>query len=164
MLGAKLEYACPLNSNNDAWKHDIIRKLFILEIFTFQILYLSGCSITNPNVFFFSLSLQEVSVSNGPEAQSVPKEEEQEEQGEGSEDEWEQVGPRNKSSVTRQADFVQTPITDIFGGHIRYSTFSYKFLTFCGWIFWKMFSINRLFWDSKPCEKGVWNIYALDVV
>lgn len=66
-------------------------------------------------------------MSNGPEAQSVPKEEEQEEQGEGSEDEWEQVGPRNKSSVTRQADFVQTPITDIFGGHIRYSTFSYKF-------------------------------------
>ncbi|RMC09286.1 hypothetical protein DUI87_14294 [Hirundo rustica rustica] len=62
---------------------------------------------------------EKVSVSNGPEAQSVPKEEEQEEQGEGSEDEWEQVGPRNKSSVTRQADFVQTPITDIFGGHIR---------------------------------------------
>lgn len=90
-------------------------------------------SVTNPNVlFFFSLSLKEVSVSNGPEAQSVPKEEEQEEQGEGSEDEWEQVGPRNKSSVTRQADFVQTPITDIFGGHIRYSTFSYKFLTCCG--------------------------------
>ncbi|XP_031977613.1 ubiquitin carboxyl-terminal hydrolase 10 [Corvus cornix cornix] len=62
---------------------------------------------------------EKLSVSNGPEAQSVPKEEEQEEQGEGSEDEWEQVGPRNKSSVTRQADFVQTPITDIFGGHIR---------------------------------------------
>ncbi|NXM69997.1 UBP10 hydrolase, partial [Serilophus lunatus] len=62
---------------------------------------------------------EKVSVSNGPEAQAVPEEEEQEEQGEGSEDEWEQVGPRNKSSVTRQADFVQTPITDIFGGHIR---------------------------------------------
>uniref|UniRef100_A0A8D2QHY3 Ubiquitin carboxyl-terminal hydrolase 10 n=1 Tax=Zonotrichia albicollis TaxID=44394 RepID=A0A8D2QHY3_ZONAL len=59
---------------------------------------------------------EKVSVSNGPEAQSVPREEEP---GEGSEDEWEQVGPRNKSSVTRQADFVQTPITDIFGGHIR---------------------------------------------
>ncbi|KAM4642959.1 ubiquitin carboxyl-terminal hydrolase 10-like isoform 1-T1 [Amazona ochrocephala] len=57
-------------------------------------------------------------VSNGSEAQTV-HEEEQDEQGEGSEDEWEQVGPRNKSSVTRQADFVQTPITDIFGGHIR---------------------------------------------
>lgn len=39
---------------------------------------------------------------------------------EGSEDEWEQVGPRNKTSITRQADFVRTPITDIFGGHIRY--------------------------------------------
>uniref|UniRef100_A0A8C8M4X9 Ubiquitin carboxyl-terminal hydrolase n=1 Tax=Oncorhynchus tshawytscha TaxID=74940 RepID=A0A8C8M4X9_ONCTS len=38
---------------------------------------------------------------------------------EGSEDEWEQVGPRNKTSITRQADFVRTPITDIFGGHIR---------------------------------------------
>ncbi|XP_065516581.1 ubiquitin carboxyl-terminal hydrolase 10-like isoform X2 [Lathamus discolor] len=58
-------------------------------------------------------------VSNGSEAQTVHEEEEQDEQGEGSEDEWEQVGPRNKSSVTRQADFVQTPITDIFGGHIR---------------------------------------------
>ncbi|XP_048371583.1 ubiquitin carboxyl-terminal hydrolase 10 isoform X1 [Sphaerodactylus townsendi] len=58
-------------------------------------------------------------VSNGPETAPVHEEEEQEEEGEGSEDEWEQVGPRNKSSVTRQADFVQTPITDIFGGHIR---------------------------------------------
>ncbi|XP_060796790.1 ubiquitin carboxyl-terminal hydrolase 10 isoform X2 [Neoarius graeffei] len=38
---------------------------------------------------------------------------------EGSEDEWEQVGPRNKTSITRQADFIRTPITDIFGGHIR---------------------------------------------
>uniref|UniRef100_A0A8C8S4C1 Ubiquitin carboxyl-terminal hydrolase n=1 Tax=Pelusios castaneus TaxID=367368 RepID=A0A8C8S4C1_9SAUR len=63
---------------------------------------------------------EKLSVSNGPETQSVNEEEDQEEQGgEGSEDEWEQVGPRNKSSVTRQADFVQTPITDIFGGHIR---------------------------------------------
>ncbi|XP_066493107.1 ubiquitin carboxyl-terminal hydrolase 10 isoform X2 [Tiliqua scincoides] len=61
----------------------------------------------------------ETAISNGPETQPVNEEEEQEEQGEGSEDEWEQVGPRNKSSVTRQADFVQTPITDIFGGHIR---------------------------------------------
>ncbi|XP_044283596.1 ubiquitin carboxyl-terminal hydrolase 10 isoform X2 [Varanus komodoensis] len=58
-------------------------------------------------------------VPNGPEAQPVNEEEEQEEPAEGSEDEWEQVGPRNKSSVTRQTDFVQTPITDIFGGHIR---------------------------------------------
>lgn len=94
-------------------------------------IHLGVLFIKNPDVFF-SLSLEELSVSNGPEAQSVPKEEEQEEQGEGSEDEWEQVGPRNKSSVTRQADFVQTPITDIFGGHIRYSTFSYKFFTCSG--------------------------------
>uniref|UniRef100_A0A3Q3KM60 Ubiquitin carboxyl-terminal hydrolase n=1 Tax=Monopterus albus TaxID=43700 RepID=A0A3Q3KM60_MONAL len=42
-----------------------------------------------------------------------------EEEEEGSEDEWEQVGPRNKTSITRQSDFVRTPITDIFGGHIR---------------------------------------------
>ncbi|XP_023646555.2 ubiquitin carboxyl-terminal hydrolase 10 isoform X2 [Paramormyrops kingsleyae] len=38
---------------------------------------------------------------------------------EDSEDEWEHVGPRNKISVTRQAGFVRTPITDIFGGHMR---------------------------------------------
>uniref|UniRef100_A0A8C5Y0A9 ubiquitinyl hydrolase 1 n=1 Tax=Microcebus murinus TaxID=30608 RepID=A0A8C5Y0A9_MICMU len=34
-------------------------------------------------------------------------------------DEWEQVGPRNKTSITCQVDFVPTPITSIFGGHIR---------------------------------------------
>lgn len=50
-------------------------------------------------------------------------EDEQEEPGEGSEDEWEQVGPRNKTSVTRHAEFVQTPITGIFGGHIRFMLF-----------------------------------------
>ncbi|XP_004377790.1 ubiquitin carboxyl-terminal hydrolase 10 isoform X1 [Trichechus manatus latirostris] len=61
---------------------------------------------------------EKLTVSNGPKSHLV-NEEEQEEQGEGSEDEWEQVGPRNKTSVTRQADFVQTPITGIFGGHIR---------------------------------------------
>ncbi|XP_030045327.1 ubiquitin carboxyl-terminal hydrolase 10 [Microcaecilia unicolor] len=66
--------------------------------------------------------IEKISVSNGPEMQLGHEEEEQQLQqqdGEGSEDEWEQVGPRNKSSVTRQADFVQTLITDIFGGHIR---------------------------------------------
>uniref|UniRef100_A0A2I3SSD3 Ubiquitin carboxyl-terminal hydrolase n=1 Tax=Pan troglodytes TaxID=9598 RepID=A0A2I3SSD3_PANTR len=65
-----------------------------------------------------SPSSEKLTISNGPKNHSV-NEEEQEEQGEGSEDEWEQVGPRNKTSVTRQADFVQTPITGIFGGHIR---------------------------------------------
>ncbi|XP_027702222.1 ubiquitin carboxyl-terminal hydrolase 10 isoform X1 [Vombatus ursinus] len=60
---------------------------------------------------------EKFSVSNGPETQSIPEDEQG--QGEGSEDEWEQVGPRNKTSVTRQADFIQTPITGIFGGHIR---------------------------------------------
>uniref|UniRef100_A0A1A8GYE3 Ubiquitin carboxyl-terminal hydrolase n=1 Tax=Nothobranchius korthausae TaxID=1143690 RepID=A0A1A8GYE3_9TELE len=56
---------------------------------------------------------------NGPESQPGTEEDVADKEEEGSEDEWEQVGPRNKTSVTRQADFVRTPITDIFGGHIR---------------------------------------------
>ncbi|XP_017260140.1 ubiquitin carboxyl-terminal hydrolase 10 isoform X2 [Kryptolebias marmoratus] len=56
---------------------------------------------------------------NGPETQQGVEEDVADKEEEGSEDEWEQVGPRNKTSVTRQADFVRTPITDIFGGHIR---------------------------------------------
>ncbi|XP_067341451.1 ubiquitin carboxyl-terminal hydrolase 10 isoform X2 [Channa argus] len=56
---------------------------------------------------------------NGPESQPGEEEVVNDKQEEGSEDEWEQVGPRNKTSITRQADFVRTPITDIFGGHIR---------------------------------------------
>uniref|UniRef100_A0A3B5LV16 Ubiquitin carboxyl-terminal hydrolase n=1 Tax=Xiphophorus couchianus TaxID=32473 RepID=A0A3B5LV16_9TELE len=56
---------------------------------------------------------------NGPESQPGGEDDGAEKEEEGSEDEWEQVGPRNKTSVTRQADFVRTPITDIFGGHIR---------------------------------------------
>ncbi|XP_018430458.1 PREDICTED: LOW QUALITY PROTEIN: ubiquitin carboxyl-terminal hydrolase 10 [Nanorana parkeri] len=61
-----------------------------------------------------------ISVSNGPEP--VPEETSEvnhEDQAEGSDEEWERVGPRNKSAVTRQADFVQTAVTDIFGGHMR---------------------------------------------
>uniref|UniRef100_A0A6Q2YJP2 Ubiquitin carboxyl-terminal hydrolase n=1 Tax=Esox lucius TaxID=8010 RepID=A0A6Q2YJP2_ESOLU len=56
---------------------------------------------------------------NGPESQSGLEENAAEKDEEGSGDEWEQVGPRNKTSITRQADFVRTPVTDIFGGHIR---------------------------------------------
>uniref|UniRef100_A0A8D3BSH7 Ubiquitin carboxyl-terminal hydrolase n=1 Tax=Scophthalmus maximus TaxID=52904 RepID=A0A8D3BSH7_SCOMX len=56
---------------------------------------------------------------NGPESQPAVEEDVADKDGEGSDDEWEQVGPRNKTSITRQADFVRTPITDIFGGHIR---------------------------------------------
>ncbi|XP_052006786.1 ubiquitin carboxyl-terminal hydrolase 10-like isoform X1 [Xyrauchen texanus] len=56
---------------------------------------------------------------NGPESQPGVEEDPAEKKEEGSEDEWEQVGPRNKTSITRQADFIRTPITDIFGGHIR---------------------------------------------
>ncbi|MBN3278828.1 UBP10 hydrolase, partial [Polyodon spathula] len=60
---------------------------------------------------------EQVSTVNGPD--SGPGLEEKAENEEGSEDEWEQVGPKNKTSITRQADFIHTPITDIFGGHIR---------------------------------------------
>ncbi|XP_053556842.1 ubiquitin carboxyl-terminal hydrolase 10 [Bombina bombina] len=63
-----------------------------------------------------------ITVSNGPDTQPGNEEDgqnQQDEQGEGSDEEWEQVGPRNKSLVTRQTDFVQTLITDIFGGHMR---------------------------------------------
>ncbi|KAM6943247.1 ubiquitin carboxyl-terminal hydrolase 10 isoform 1-T1 [Xenentodon cancila] len=56
---------------------------------------------------------------NGPESTPGVEEDDADKEEEGSEDEWEQVGPRNKTSITRQADFVRTPITDIFGGHIR---------------------------------------------
>ncbi|XP_057701578.1 ubiquitin carboxyl-terminal hydrolase 10 isoform X2 [Corythoichthys intestinalis] len=56
---------------------------------------------------------------NGPESLAGLVEVDADKDEEGSEDEWEQVGPRNKTSITRQADFVRTPITDIFGGHIR---------------------------------------------
>uniref|UniRef100_A0A8C9T002 Ubiquitin carboxyl-terminal hydrolase n=1 Tax=Scleropages formosus TaxID=113540 RepID=A0A8C9T002_SCLFO len=67
------------------------------------------------------LSPQEgkASTLNGPVSQPRAQEDMAERQEEGSDDEWEQVGPRNKTSVTRQADFIRTPITDIFGGHIR---------------------------------------------
>uniref|UniRef100_A0A672MNV5 Ubiquitin carboxyl-terminal hydrolase n=1 Tax=Sinocyclocheilus grahami TaxID=75366 RepID=A0A672MNV5_SINGR len=56
---------------------------------------------------------------NGPEFQPGVEEGPAEKEEEGSDNEWEQVGPRNKTSITRQADFIRTPITDIFGGHIR---------------------------------------------
>ncbi|XP_062868718.1 ubiquitin carboxyl-terminal hydrolase 10 isoform X2 [Trichomycterus rosablanca] len=63
----------------------------------------------------------EVSTPNGPGSHVPPEDpaNKDEENEEGSDDEWEQVGPRNKTSITRQADFIRTPITDIFGGHIR---------------------------------------------
>ncbi|KAK2086726.1 Ubiquitin carboxyl-terminal hydrolase 10 [Saguinus oedipus] len=61
---------------------------------------------------------ENLTISNGPKKHLV-HEEEQEEQGKGSEGEWEHVGPQNKTSITGQADFVQTPITSIFLGHIR---------------------------------------------
>uniref|UniRef100_A0A4W6EFH3 Ubiquitin carboxyl-terminal hydrolase n=1 Tax=Lates calcarifer TaxID=8187 RepID=A0A4W6EFH3_LATCA len=62
---------------------------------------------------------EETPTPNGPESQPGVEEDVADKEEEGSEDEWEQVGPRNKTSITRQADFVRTPITDIFGGHIR---------------------------------------------
>nr|XP_043885695.1 ubiquitin carboxyl-terminal hydrolase 10 isoform X2 [Solea senegalensis] len=62
---------------------------------------------------------EKASTPNGPESHAAVEEDVADKDEEGSEDEWEQVGPRNKTSITRQADFVRTPITDIFGGHIR---------------------------------------------
>lgn len=67
----------------------------------------------------------ELTISNGPKSHSV-NEDEQEEPGEGSEDEWEQVGPRNKTSVTRQADFCSDPHHWHFGGHIRFYAFLFS--------------------------------------
>uniref|UniRef100_A0A8C7KTB7 Ubiquitin carboxyl-terminal hydrolase n=1 Tax=Oncorhynchus kisutch TaxID=8019 RepID=A0A8C7KTB7_ONCKI len=66
----------------------------------------------------FSPQEEKAPTPNGPESQSGVDDDVADKE-EGSEDEWEQVGPRNKTSITRQADFVRTPITDIFGGHIR---------------------------------------------
>ncbi|XP_033626234.1 ubiquitin carboxyl-terminal hydrolase 10-A-like [Asterias rubens] len=43
----------------------------------------------------------------------------EEEEGEDEADEWEQVGPRNKSSITRVAHFNRSPLYDIFGGQMR---------------------------------------------
>ncbi|XP_036391726.1 LOW QUALITY PROTEIN: ubiquitin carboxyl-terminal hydrolase 10 [Megalops cyprinoides] len=62
---------------------------------------------------------EKVSTLNGPGSQPGAKEDMAEKEEEGSDDEWEQVRPRNKAAITRQADRVRTPITDIFGGHIR---------------------------------------------
>ncbi|KAJ8400491.1 hypothetical protein AAFF_G00396150 [Aldrovandia affinis] len=62
---------------------------------------------------------EKVATLNGPGSEPGAEEDMGEKEEEGSDDEWEQVGPRNKTSITRQADFVRTPITDIFGGHIR---------------------------------------------
>ncbi|XP_064610884.1 uncharacterized protein LOC135475070 [Liolophura sinensis] len=39
------------------------------------------------------------------------------------EDQWEQVGPRNKSVFTRKANFAKTPVSDIFAGQIRSAVF-----------------------------------------
>jgi ubiquitin carboxyl-terminal hydrolase 10 len=51
--------------------------------------------------------------SNGPpsEAGSYDADDEQ--------DQWEQVGPKNKSVITRSANFTKSPISEIFGGQIR---------------------------------------------
>ncbi|XP_041454868.1 ubiquitin carboxyl-terminal hydrolase 10-like [Lytechinus variegatus] len=41
------------------------------------------------------------------------------EEGSDDDDEWEQVGPRNKSSITRKAQFSSSPLSKIFGGIMR---------------------------------------------
>ena len=40
---------------------------------------------------------------------------------EGSMGEWEQVGPRNKSTVTRKSTMQKSPVAEIFGGYLRSS-------------------------------------------
>lgn len=76
--------------------------------------------IQSPSIHWIIIFvLPEAPTPNGPESQPGVEEVVVEKEEDGSEDEWEQVGPRNKTSITRQADFIRTPITDIFGGHIR---------------------------------------------
>lgn len=81
---------------------------------------------------------------NGPESQPGAEEDVVDKEEEGSEDEWEQVGPRNKTSITRQADFVRTPITDIFGGHIRYVD-----RLLCQWIIFSHSPLNAIMVTSQ---------------
>ncbi|XP_033118074.1 ubiquitin carboxyl-terminal hydrolase 10-like isoform X3 [Anneissia japonica] len=57
---------------------------------------------------------QSTSVSNGLENDNEEDDEYEED-----EDEWHQVGPKNKSSVTREAHFDKSPISEIFGGQMR---------------------------------------------
>ncbi|XP_794239.4 ubiquitin carboxyl-terminal hydrolase 10 isoform X1 [Strongylocentrotus purpuratus] len=53
-----------------------------------------------------------VAVANGDVGNGHPEE--------GSDDdEWEQVGPRNKTSITRKAQFSSSPLSKIFGGIMR---------------------------------------------
>lgn len=33
--------------------------------------------------------------------------------------EWQVMGPKNKGSITRQMEFVKTPISNIFGGFLK---------------------------------------------
>ncbi|KAB0392229.1 hypothetical protein E2I00_019411 [Balaenoptera physalus] len=64
---------------------------------------------------------EKLTVSNGPRSHSV-NEDEQEEPGEGSEDEWEQVGPRNKTSSSKESATLQPFFTlqlDIQSDKIR---------------------------------------------
>lgn len=77
-------------------------------------------AVLQSGLHLFMFFLTEALTPNGPESEPGVEEDGADKEEEGSEDEWEQVGPRNKTSITRQADFVRTPITDIFGGHIRY--------------------------------------------
>ncbi|XP_071479256.1 ubiquitin carboxyl-terminal hydrolase 10-A-like [Diadema antillarum] len=54
-----------------------------------------------------------VAIGNGDVGNENP------EDGSDDNDEWEQVGPRNKTSITRRAQFSQSPLSHIFGGIMR---------------------------------------------
>lgn len=57
--------------------------------------------------------------ANGPSTET-PNGVASDHEGEDNEDEeWEQVGPKKKATITRVADFTRSPIYDIFGGQMR---------------------------------------------
>ncbi|XP_071957610.1 ubiquitin carboxyl-terminal hydrolase 10-like [Antedon mediterranea] len=58
-------------------------------------------------------------ITNGPTGLKNDNETVEEEDEGNDDDEWQRVGPKNKSSVTREAHFDKSPISEIFGGQMR---------------------------------------------
>jgi ubiquitin carboxyl-terminal hydrolase 10 len=59
--------------------------------------------------------------TNDPREASVAPSQEQSVDSDNDEEEWEEVGPKNKSSVTRSVGFETSPISQIYGGLLRSS-------------------------------------------